>query len=85
MDNKISDNVYKFLFQSLWELFIFYSLYRNAVRSDGAEGRTVPHTVPLRRGALQRHAPENCLWTKIFLFADARGDSTLLQQNAVLK
>jgi len=38
-----------------------YSLYRNAVRSDAGEDRTVPHTVPLRGGAMQRDACSYCL------------------------
>jgi hypothetical protein len=29
-----------------------YSLHRNAVRTDAGEDRTVPHTVPLRGGAM---------------------------------
>jgi hypothetical protein len=62
-----------------------YSLHRNAVRTDAGEDRTVPHTVPLRGGAMQRHACADYFWTKIFLTADTRGGSTVLQQNAALK
>ena len=37
-----------------------YSLYRNAVRSDAGEDRTVPHTVTFRGDAMQRHASAHC-------------------------
>jgi len=30
--------------------------HRNAVRSNAGEDRTVPHTVPLRGGALHKYA-----------------------------
>jgi len=35
--------------------FVVY-FHRNAVRSNAGEDRTVPHTVPLRAGAPQKHA-----------------------------
>ena len=38
-----------------------YSLYRNAVRTDAGEDRTVPHTVTLRGGAMQRDATAYCI------------------------
>ena len=63
----------------------FHSLYRNAVRFDAGEDRTVPHTVTLRGGAMQRDACAYFLRNKIFLAADEWGVSTVLQQNAVLK
>jgi hypothetical protein len=63
----------------------FYSVYRNAVRTDAGEDRTVSHTVPLRGDAMQRHACADCFGSKIILNADARGISTVLKQNSVLK
>jgi hypothetical protein len=60
MNDEISENVKKPQFRGSKELFLFYSMYRNAVRSDAGEDRTVPHTVPLRGGALQRHASADC-------------------------
>jgi hypothetical protein len=62
MDNVISDKLHKSVFLSRRKLFIFCSIYRNAFRSDGDEDQTVLlHTVPLRGGAMQRHAPADCL------------------------
>jgi hypothetical protein len=60
MNDEISEKVNKPLFRSFSEPLFFYSMYRNAVRSDAGEDRTVPHTVPLRGGALQRHAYADC-------------------------
>jgi hypothetical protein len=62
----------------------FYFLCRNAVRSNAGEDRTVLHTVPLRGGAMQRDTCAYSFRPKIFLTTDARGDSSVLQQNAVL-
>ena len=39
----------------------------NAVRTDAGEDRTVPHTVPLRGGAMQRHTCAFAFNTKSFL------------------
>jgi hypothetical protein len=36
------------------------SVHRNAVRSDASEDRTVPHTVVLRGGAMQKDACAFC-------------------------
>jgi len=54
------------------------SLHRNAVRTDAGEDRTVPHTVPLRRGAMQRNAWASCLWSKIYAFANWRRTSPVV-------
>jgi len=54
MDGELSEVINSPLFPI--SSLLFFSLYRNAVRNDGDEDRTVPHTVPLRGGAMQRHA-----------------------------
>jgi hypothetical protein len=64
-----STSISKFL-----KTVFLFSLYRNAVRTDAGEGRTVPHTVLLRGGAMQRDACAYCLWKEIILTADAGGD-----------
>ena len=59
MDGKLSETVINLQFK-VPDNCSFYSLYRSAVRSDAGEDRTVPHTVTLRSGAMQRHASEYC-------------------------
>jgi len=61
------------------------SVHRNAVRSNADEDRIVPHTVPLRGGAMQRDACAYSLGHKICFSDDGRGGSAVLQKNSVLK
>ena len=61
------------------------SVQRNAVRTDAGEDRTVPHTVPLRGGALQTDACGYFFQHKIFPTVVGRRLAALFLTDIVLK
>ena len=65
--------------------FFFIYFHRNAVRSNAGDGRTVPHTVPLRGGAPQKHACACSDWHKIFPLDSRRRVTADIQRLTAVK
>ena len=59
--------------------------HRNAVRPNAGEDRTVPHTVPLRGGAMQTHACVCSDWQKVFPPGNRRRFTADIQTHTAMK
>ena len=76
----------KFIHSFFFNFFIiFFYFYSSAVRTDAVEVRTVPHTVPLRGGAPQKHTCAYCVWHKVFLLDSRRRVTADIKTRTAMK